>query len=100
MSAPRAIGECSVRAGAVVQESGFVAERGVEGRQLFADDGEVRRPRRGRDALVPDLAEAGVLPADQMIRIGAGGAGRCKHGYGGGHGGTGDRKTTHGKSPV
>ena len=50
--------------------------------------------------LVPDLAEAGVLPADQMIRIGAGGAGRCKHGYGGGHGGTGDRKTTHGKSPV
>ena len=62
-------------------------KRVEEARHGRADDRLIVRPRRGRNALVPDLAEAGVRPADQMKRIGfrrrgSGKGGHGKHGCG------------------
>src|SRR6186713_794099 len=68
---------------AVLQRMVLQHERVEEGRNGRADTGVVGGPRRGRDALVPDLAEAAVLPADQMIA----GFGRAR-GDEGGHGET------------
>jgi hypothetical protein len=59
----------SQRAGAVAQQAILESQRVAEGRHFAAyDHGVIPGIRRGRDALVPDLAEAGILPADQMIR--------------------------------
>src|SRR5258707_15381848 len=89
----------SERTGAVAQQAILEHQRVAEGRHFAADDDDVvRRPRQGRDALVPDLAEAGILPADQMER-GLGGAGDGKSGKGNaGEGGKGGKKA-HGWGP-
>src|ERR1700754_559052 len=73
-------------------------ERVEEGRHGRAGAMVAGRPRRGRNALVPDLAHAAVLPADQMIA----GFGRARGGEGG-SGKTGGSaqhgNTTHGSAP-
>jgi hypothetical protein len=53
-------------ASAGVQQVVLDTERIEERRHRCADDVVVRRGRDGRNAVVPDLAETGVVPADQM----------------------------------
>src|SRR5665213_3009498 len=78
-----------------VQHVVLDVERYDEGRHRVADDAVVRRPRRDRNRLVPDLAESGVVPADQAI-IGPCRAGGGKRGQGNGGGGAKHGNATHG----
>src|ERR1700694_5141799 len=66
-------------AGALLQHAVLDGKRIAEGRHRLAHGLVVRRERFCRNALVPDLADAGAFPADQ-VESGLGGAGRSKRG--------------------
>src|SRR5580692_5183857 len=64
-------------ADAALHQPAFHGKRGIEARDRLADDPVVGGERLGRNALVPDLADAGAAPLDQM-EGGLGGAGHGK----------------------
>src|SRR5277367_800668 len=87
------------RAVVLVHQPALDGDRPLVGRLAMGHDGVVCRPRRGREAVVPDLAEAGVRIADHME-----GGGGCR--ARGGEGGDGDNggsskgaDVMHGLSP-
>src|SRR6185312_8663695 len=65
---------------AALHQAAFHRKRGIEAGDGPADDAVVRGEWLGRNALVPDLADAGAAPLDQM----EGGLGGAGHGKGGG----------------
>src|SRR5438552_2070984 len=84
----------------LLQHAVLHGERVAESRDRLADGLVGRRDRLARNALVPDLADAGAFPADQMKR-GFGGAGHGKGGESDTGGGTEGGQSKHGKiSPV
>src|SRR5580700_2271517 len=91
----------SERAVVLVQQPALDGNRAFEGRLAMGHDGVMRRPRRDREAVIPDLAEARVRIADHME-----GGGFCRacggEGRDGDEGGSAeDAKLTHGGlSPV
>src|ERR1700723_2093946 len=54
------------RAVVLVQQPALDGDCPLVGRLAMGHDGVVRRPRRGRETVVSDLAEAGVRVADHM----------------------------------
>src|ERR1700754_952527 len=97
LCSPAALQTSEIRllpADALLHQAGLHRHGGVEGRHRVADGGVVRRPRRGRNALVPNLAEVVAAPLDQM----EGGIGRAGHGNDGqadAGGGAKGENTTH-----
>src|ERR1700761_9246242 len=79
-----------------VQHLALDVERAEEGRHRVADDAVVRRERRGRDRLVPDLAETSVVPADQIV-VGLRRRGGGERGEGNGSGGAEHGNAKHGE---
>src|SRR6202012_5234303 len=86
----------SERAGPGGQHVALDVERVEEGRHGHADDRIIARPRRGRNVLVPDLAEAGIGPADQVKRISLRRRGGGERGDGERSGGANEGNTAHG----
>src|SRR5205809_6396984 len=97
MAFARATSRCaSPGAVAVLPQLFLGVERGGKGWDRLADDLVVRRPPRRLhlEALVPDLTDAGVVPADQVVAglCGADGEGNDRDAGGGTEGG----HATHG----
>src|ERR1700744_6496000 len=84
-SAGQAVSEycCLERAIVLVHQPALDGNRPLEGRLAMGHDGVMRRPRRGREAVVPDLTVTRVGVADHMEGRGLRGA--CGDESGGGN---------------
>src|SRR5581483_8245830 len=92
-------GKYSDLADAPLHQARLDGERAVEGLVRPADHLVVVRPRLGRDAFVPDLAQVVAAPLDQM-EGGLGGADGCDGGQRDGGSCAKGSQTTHEVSPV
>src|ERR1700719_169480 len=98
---PSVLARRSERAVALLSHLFLHSRRGGEGRNRLADDLVIRRPlqRLGRHLLIPDLADAGVIPADHIV-AGLRGACEGKARDSDAGGGTESGSATHGEPPV